>query len=193
MELLSKVIRSSIATKQKLLEDEALLATISMVGEWCVASLKRSNRIWLCGNGGSAADAQHIATELSGRFYFDRPGLPVEALNINTAFLTAVGNDYGFEHIFARSLQAKAQAGDVLLALSTSGNSPNVVNAVKMAQQMDVVSIGFTGQDGGELKALCDQLIAIPSTDTPRIQECHLMIGHALCEYIEATLFPQEK
>ena len=145
----------------------------------------------LCGNGGSAADAQHIAAELSGRFYLDRPPLDAEALHVNSSYLTAVANDYSFDVIYSRMLEAKGKKGDALIAISTSGNSKNIIQAVKKAKELGVITIGFTGEHGGELKNLCDYCIQVPSNDTPRIQECHILFGHILCEIIEGELFQQ--
>ena len=143
----------------------------------------------LCGNGGSAADAQHIAAELSGRFYFDRPPLDAEALHVNASYLTAVANDYSYDVIYERMVEAKGQKGDVLIAISTSGNSPNVVKAAKKAKELGIVVIGFTGENGGELAEISDHCLKVPSNDTPRIQECHILFGHIICEIIEEQLF----
>ena len=145
-----------------------------------------------CGNGGSAADAQHIAAELSGRFYFDRAPLFAEALHVNTSYLTAVANDYSYDVVYERMVQSKGAEGDVLVGISTSGNSKNVVLAMKEAQRMGMVTIGFTGEAGGEMRNYSDILINIPSTDTPRIQECHILVGHIICELTEASLFERK-
>ena len=146
----------------------------------------------LCGNGGSAADAQHLAAEFSGRFYYDRQPLPAEALHVNTSFLTAVANDYSFEDVYARMVRATGKPGDILIGLSTSGNSPNVVRAFEEARAIGMTTIGFTGETGGKLSPLCDFLINVPSQDTPRIQEAHITIGHIICEIVESTLFPKQ-
>jgi len=191
MNTIQKIIQESIDLKQQVLKDVLLLSTVQKVVALLIESFKNKQKVLFCGNGGSAADAQHLATELSGRFYLDRPPLFAEALPINTPYLTAVANDYGYEYIFSRLVEAKGQAKDVLIGLSTSGNSPNVVEAFKMANSMNLITVGFTGNSGGKLKEYCDYLINIPSTDTPRIQEVHLLIGHIVCELVEKALFNQ--
>jgi D-sedoheptulose 7-phosphate isomerase len=154
--------------------------------------LNKKGKVLFCGNGGSAADAQHIAAELSGRFYFDRAPLFAEALHVNTSYLTAVANDYSYDVVYERMVQSKGAEGDVLVGISTSGNSKNVVLAMKEAQRMGMVTIGFTGEAGGEMRNYSDILINIPSTDTPRIQECHILVGHIICELTEASLFERK-
>jgi D-sedoheptulose 7-phosphate isomerase len=154
-----------------------------------VQALKNGNRVYFCGNGGSAADAQHLAAELSGRFYTDRDALPAEALHCNTSYLTAVANDYSYDVIYARLVKGIAHSGDVLVGLSTSGNSGNIVQAFEMARQKGVITVGFTGDSGGKLKAISDYLINIPSTDTPRIQESHILVGHIICQLVEEIYF----
>ena len=146
----------------------------------------------LCGNGGSAADAQHLAAELSGRFYYDRAPLPAEALHTNSSFTTAVANDYSFEDIYSRAVHASGRKGDILIGLSTSGNSENIIRALKTAREMGILTVGMTGETGGKMKPFCDYLINVPSDDTPRIQESHILIGHIICELVESSLFPQE-
>jgi len=146
-------------------------------------------KVLFCGNGGSAADAQHLAAELSGRFYFDRPPLDAEALHVNTSYLTAVANDYSYDEVFARLVKAKGKQGDVLIALSTSGNSPNVIKSLIAANERDIITIGLTGESGGKMKSYCRHLINVPSADTPRIQEMHMLLGHIICELVEAKLF----
>ena len=168
-----------------------MLKKINEVADLSVACYKNGGKILFCGNGGSAADAQHIAAELSGRFYYDRPPLFAEALHVNTSYLTAVGNDYGYEEVFARMVRAMGKKGDVFFCLSTSGNSPNVLKAAKDAKTLGMTVVGMTGENGGKLKEVADILLDMPSNDTPRIQECHLMIGHLLCQIIEAELFPK--
>lgn len=158
----------------------------------CVQSLKSNGKVFFCGNGGSAADAQHLAAELSGRFYFDRPPLDAEALHVNTSYLTAVGNDYGFEKVYERLLKGKGKVGDILIAISTSGNSLNVLKAIEYANSIGIVTVGMTGEGGGKMGPLCKYLIDVPSLDTPRIQESHILIGHIICELIEKQLFPKE-
>lgn len=182
-------IEDSIAVKQLILNDKDLLNRIEEAFVLCVNSLKLGGKIWLAGNGGSAADAQHIAAELSGRFYLDRNSLPAEALHVNGSFITAVANDYGFDKVYARMLQGCAHKGDVLFAISTSGNSANILEAVEMAKSLGMHVIALTGETGGKLRERCDILLNVPSHDTPRIQECHIMIGHIICEHIEKELF----
>lgn len=182
-------IEDSIAVKRLILNDKDLLNRIEEAFVLCVNSLKLGGKIWLAGNGGSAADAQHIAAELSGRFYLDRNSLPAEALHVNGSFITAVANDYGFDKVYARMLQGCAHKGDVLFAISTSGNSANILEAVEMAKSIGMHVIALTGETGGKLRERCDILLNVPSHDTPRIQECHIMIGHIICEHIEKELF----
>jgi D-sedoheptulose 7-phosphate isomerase len=183
-------IRSSVETKIAILNDTGILETIEAIAAGWVACFKQGGKILLCGNGGSAADAQHIAAELSGRYYYDRPPLYAEALHVNTSYLTAVGNDYGFESVFSRMVEACGKPGDWLVALSTSGNSGNVVAAIETARRLEMTVVGLTGAETSRMTTLCHHLIRVPSTDTPRIQEAHLMIGHILCQITEATLFP---
>ncbi|MCK5464889.1 MAG: D-sedoheptulose 7-phosphate isomerase, partial [Bacteroidales bacterium] len=152
---------------------------------------KNAGKVLFCGNGGSAADAQHMAAELSGRYYYDRPPLFAEALHVNTSFLTAVANDYSFEEVYARLVKAMGNKGDILIGLSTSGNSKNVINAMNQARILGMVTAGFTGIGGGEMKDYCDILLDVPSNDTPRIQECHISIGHSICELVERGIFPK--
>ena len=182
-------VEDSIAVKQLILSDKALLNRIEEAFVLCVNSLKLGGKIWLAGNGGSAADAQHLAAELSGRFYLDRNSLPAEALHVNGSFMTAVANDYGFDKVYARMLQGCAHKGDVLFAISTSGNSANILEAVEMAKSLGMHVIALTGESGGKLRERCDILLNVPSHDTPRIQESHIMIGHIICEQIEKELF----
>lgn len=184
-------LSASIALKQQLLSDETVLQTIASIGERVVAAYQNGKKVLFCGNGGSAADAQHLAAELSGRYYYDRPPLSSEALHVNTSYLTAVANDYSYDAVYSRLVQAIGDAGDVLIGLSTSGNSANVVNALEMGKSRGMVTVGFTGQGGGKMQAHCDLLVPIPSKDTPRIQECHMLIGHSLCEFVEQSLFPK--
>lgn len=182
-------IGDSIAVKQLILNDSALVARIEEAISLCVEALKNGQKIWFAGNGGSAADAQHLAAELSGRFYFDRPPLPAEAMHVNSSFLTAVANDHGYDQVYSRMLRGAAREGDVLFAISTSGNSSNILEAAQYALSSGIKVIGLTGAKGGKLAAQCDILLNVPSTDTPRIQECHIMIGHIICEFIEKELF----
>ncbi|MEL6392840.1 MAG: SIS domain-containing protein [Bacteroidota bacterium] len=184
-------IHDAIALKQAILADDAMLARVQEVIDRCVACFKADGKVLFCGNGGSAADAQHLAAELSGRFYFDRPPLFAEALHVNTSYLTAVGNDYGYEASFARMAEAMLRSGDVIFLLSTSGNSPNILKAAEAAQKAGAHLIGMTGQGGGKLAGLVDMLLPMPSTDTPRIQEGHMLIGHIICEEVERKVFPK--
>ncbi|HNH34120.1 MAG TPA: D-sedoheptulose 7-phosphate isomerase, partial [bacterium] len=173
--------------------DEVLIANIEKVTDIIISAFRSGHRLYLCGNGGSAADAQHIAAELSGRFYYDRKPLYAEALHVNSSYVTAVANDYGYDVVYERMVDAAGQAGDVLIGISTSGNSPNVVKALQKAKVLNMHTVGMTGANGGVMKGICDILINIPSKDTPRIQECHILVGHILCELIEQTLFPKPK
>lgn len=182
-------IEKSIAAKQLIISNKELLQRMDDAIAICVESLNQGGKIWFAGNGGSAADAQHLAAELSGRFYLDRKSIPAEALHVNTSFMTAVANDYGYDQVFARLLEGCACKGDVLVAISTSGNSANIIEAVKTAKAMGVGVIALTGATGGKLAGQCDVLLNVPTTDTPRIQESHILIGHILCENIEKELF----
>ncbi|WP_425529540.1 D-sedoheptulose-7-phosphate isomerase [Stenotrophomonas nitritireducens] len=173
-------------------EDQALRGLIVQAVQVCVASLRNGGKLLFAGNGGSAADAQHWAGELVSRFYYDRPGLPAIALTTDTSILTAIGNDYGYDYTFARQVEALGRAGDVVLLISTSGNSPNVIRAAEAAREQGMAVIGFTGQGGGKLGALCEICFRIPSGETPRIQEGHEFIGHMLCALIEGEMFPRE-
>lgn len=172
-----------------MLADDELLARLEAAAEACIYALKNSGKILLAGNGGSAADAQHIAGEFVSRFAFDRPGLPAIALTTDTSILTAIGNDYGYDKLFARQVQAHAQKGDVFIAYSTSGKSPNVIAALEEAKNRGVVCIGMAGNRRGPMQALCDHYLDVPSDDTPKIQEGHAVLGHILCGLVERTLF----
>jgi len=188
-EKIKDVIKKSIAVKEALLSQDNLLTTIEAVVTEIVLAFRAGNRIYFCGNGGSAADAQHLAAEFSGRFYKDRLALPAEALHCNTSYLTAAANDYGYEHVYARLIEGIGQPGDVLIGLSTSGNSVNIIEAMQKAKRKGMVTIGFTGESGGHMKEECDFLLNVPSSDTPRIQESHIMIGHIICELVETQYF----
>lgn len=192
MDTIIRSIEDSIATKQQILSDSRLLETIQAVAEVMVKALREGKRILWCGNGGSAADAQHLAAELSGRFYYDRPPLNSEALHCNTSYLTAVANDYGYDLIYSRMIDGACHPGDVLVGISTSGNSKNICNAFRKAKQLGVITVALTGSTGGEMKDLSDFLLNVPSDDTPRIQESHIMLGHIICELVEAEMFPRE-
>lgn len=189
MEKIKNIIRSSIAVKQNILQNEELLNTIEKVVVAVVAAFKNGRRVYFCGNGGSAADAQHLAAEFSGRFYTDRKALPAEALHCNTSYLTAVANDYSYDAVYARLIDGIGQKGDVLIGLSTSGNSGNIIKAFETAKEKEMITVGFTGDSGGKMKSLCDHLINVPSKDTPRIQESHIMIGHIICQFVEERYF----
>jgi len=188
-EKIKKIISSSIAVKQELLSDKDILKTVEDIVTAMVKSLKSGGRIYFCGNGGSAADAQHLAAEFSGRFYTDRKALPAEALHCNTSYLTAVANDYSYDVVYARLIDGIANEGDFVVGLSTSGNSGNIVKAFEVARNKKVQTVGFTGKEGGKMKPLSDYLLNIPSTDTPRIQESHIMLGHIICQMVEELYF----
>ena len=189
MKKIKEIIQSSVETKQRLLADETLLNTICETVKVVVSAFRNGNRVYFCGNGGSAADAQHLAAEFSGRFYTDRKALPAEALHCNTSYLTAVANDYSFDVIYARLIDGIGEKGDVLIGLSTSGNSVNIINAFETAKQKGMITVGFTGEGGGKLKTFTDYLINVPSNDTPRIQESHIMVGHIICQLVEEKYF----
>lgn len=182
-------VEESTAAKQALLADNALLDDIFVVGKKIIAAYKKGNKTLLAGNGGSAADAQHIAAEFVSRFYFDRPGLPSIALTTDTSILTAIGNDYGYEKLFRRQLEANGVPGDIFIGISTSGNSPNIIKALEICKARDILAIGLSGQSGGKMAELCDHCLKMPSTSTPRIQECHILVGHILCAMVEEELF----
>lgn len=183
------IISDSIAVKQRLLEDEALLGRLQEVADACIACFKADGKLLFCGNGGSAADAQHLSAELSGRFYKDRAPLFAEALHVNTSFLTAVANDYSYDEVYARMVRAAGRPGDVLFAISTSGNSGNILRAVEAAKAQSMLVVGMTGASGGKMREACDYLLNVPSAITPRIQESHILMGHILCELIEEGVF----
>jgi len=186
---IKNIIEASIKVKQQLLEDDTMIKTVSDCVTAIVAAFKNGNKVLFCGNGGSAADAQHLAAEFSGRFYKDRDALPAEALHCNTSYLTAVANDYSYDAIYSRLVKGIAVKGDVLIGLSTSGNSKNIVAAFETAREKGILTIGFTGETGGILKSLSDYLLNVPSFDTPRIQESHIMLGHIICQMVEEQYF----
>jgi D-sedoheptulose 7-phosphate isomerase len=190
---LSSSCRDLAAICNLLAEDSVLSSKLTDAIDLCVRSLRNGGAVFFCGNGGSAADSQHLAGELVSRFLYDRPPLRGVALNADTAILTAIGNDYGYEKSLSRPLEAQARKGDVLVALSTSGRSPNVLNALRAAADLGVQTIGLTGRDGGAMAELCGIELRVPSGSTPRIQEVHLLLGHLLCEGIEALMFPREE
>ncbi|NVN95738.1 MAG: D-sedoheptulose 7-phosphate isomerase [Bacteroidetes bacterium] len=184
-------IQQSIDLKTKLLKDEHLLITIREIAQEIIQTFRKNGCVLFCGNGGSAADAQHLAAEFSGRFYYDRPPLNSEALHVNTSYLTAVANDYSYNEVYARLVKAKGKKGDILLGISTSGNSINIVKALEVANELGMITVSFTGESGGKMKHLSKYLINVPSNDTPRIQEAHILIGHIICELVESNLFPK--
>ena len=189
MDRIREAISQSIEVKQNLLKNEAILDTIASVVSAIVGSFRNDGKTLFCGNGGSAADAQHLAAELSGRFYFDRKPLFGEALHVNTSYMTAVANDYSYDQTYARLVEAKGRKGDVLIGLSTSGNSRNIIKALEYANSIGMITVGLTGSTGGGMKDVCTYLINVPSDDTPRIQEAHITIGHIICELVEKELF----
>ena len=183
------IIEQSIAVKQQIITDKTLMSTVQKISEAIVQCYKNGGKVLFCGNGGSAADAQHLAAELSGRFYFDRPPLEAEALHVNSSYVTAVANDYSYNKIYSRYVSGVGKPGDVIIGLSTSGNSENIVLALQIAKEKNMVTIGLTGEKGGKMKDLSDFLLNVPSTDTPRIQESHIMLGHIICEIVEEQIF----
>ena len=186
---ISDILNDSFNNLQKVINDKELVTEIEIVTTKIIQAFKDGNKLLLCGNGGSASDAQHIAAELSGRFIKERKPLYAEALHVNSSYMTAVSNDYGFESTYSRMLEAIGKKGDVLIALSTSGNSENVINAVKMANSLGILSVGMTGAMGGKIKDLCQHNIIIPSSNTARVQEAHILVGHIFCQIIEEQLF----
>jgi D-sedoheptulose 7-phosphate isomerase len=188
--LILQTIHDSKAVKEAMAADMVLQDAIANAADHCIQTFRAGGKVLFCGNGGSAADAQHLAAELSGRFYTDRPPLFAEALHVNTSFVTAVANDYGYDAVFARMVTAAGRPGDVLFAISTSGNSTSILNAVLAARQQGMTVVGMTGASGGALKPMCDIVLAAPSNDTPRIQEAHILMGHIICQLVEKTLFP---
>ena len=186
---IKSIIASSVDVKNKILVDENFIKRIEEVAFGIAGAFKNGNRLYLCGNGGSAADAQHLAAEFTGRFYSDREPLPAEAFHVNTSFLTAVANDYSYDQIYERAVKAYGRKGDVLIGISTSGNSKNIVLAQEEAKKRGMTVISFTGETGGKMKDSCDYLFNVPSKDTPRIQESHILIGHIICQLVEEELF----
>jgi len=186
---IENIINASIDTKKKIVSDNTLQPIIESAITAITYAFQNGNKVLFCGNGGSAADAQHLAAEFSGRFYKDRKALPSEALHCNSSYLTAVANDYSYDVIYSRLVDGICVKGDVLIGLSTSGNSKNILNAFETAKEKGVITIGFTGASGGKMKDISDYLINVPSTITPRIQESHILIGHIICELVEAKIF----
>jgi D-sedoheptulose 7-phosphate isomerase len=192
IDFIKSKIEDSIIIKNKLLKNEIILSTLEQIINDIITSYEAGGKVLWCGNGGSAADAQHLAAELSGRFYYDRPPLFSEALHVNTSYTTAVANDYSYDIIYSRLVEAMGKKNDVLIGLSTSGNSQNVVKAIEKANQLGLTTVAFTGETGGQLKNISKYLINIESTNTPRIQECHMILGHTICEIVEMKLFPKK-
>ncbi|WP_025209028.1 D-sedoheptulose 7-phosphate isomerase [Hippea sp. KM1] len=182
-------IKKSYEVKKSILDNEKLINEILEIGNLLIETYKKGNKLLIAGNGGSAADAQHIAGELVSKFYFDRPALPAIALTTDTSIITAIGNDYGYEYLFSRQIEANGVKGDVFLGISTSGNSKNIIEGLKTAKEKGLITIGLTGESGGKMKELCDYCICVPSSETPRIQEAHILIGHILCSVIEEAIF----
>jgi len=182
-------VQASIAAKQEILKDAALIEQIAEAARIVTEAYRNGKKTMLGGNGGSAADSQHIAAEFVSRFYFDRPGLPSIALTTDTSIITAIGNDYGYEKLFSRQIQAYGNAGDIFIGISTSGNSPNVLAGLQTCKEKGIFSIGFTGMSGGKMAELCDLCIKVPSPETPRIQEAHILIGHIICCIVEEEIF----
>ena len=187
---INSCIKSSVENYTRVLNDKNLQANIEKIVEFSVKAFKDDKKMLFCGNGGSASDAQHISAELSGRFYTNRPPLYAEALHVNSSYMTAVANDFGYDETYARMLEACGREGDILVGISTSGNSLNVVKALKKANELGLTTVGFTGSKGGEMNSICDIIIKVPSDDTPRIQEVHILVGHIVCQLIEEEMFP---
>ncbi|OOE93476.1 phosphoheptose isomerase [Salinivibrio sp. AR647] len=192
LEYIHSYLNKSISVKQKLISSNEVLAQVSKVADLIIEAYRNGNKVIIAGNGGSAADAQHIAAEFVSRFFFDRPGLPALALTTDTSMLTAIGNDYGFDKLFARQLQAQSRSGDIFIGISTSGNSENIINAMNLTKDLGVTSVALCGESG-ELKDMVDYSINVPSTVTPYIQECHICIGHMICAIVEEVIFKTEE
>ncbi|AYD48871.1 D-sedoheptulose-7-phosphate isomerase [Arachidicoccus soli] len=188
-DIILNCISESINTKQRILQDQSFLDKIEEAVKLVVNAFRTGNKVWFCGNGGSAADAQHLAAEFSGRFYINRKALPAEALHCNTSYLTAVANDYDYDVIYSRLIDGLGAKGDILIGLSTSGNSKNILKAFDTAKEMGITTIAFTGASGGKIKEQTNILFNVPNEDTPRIQECHILIGHIICQLVEAEIF----
>lgn len=191
-EAIARILSASIETKQKALADKDLLAKADEATQTIARCFLTGGSVYFCGNGGSAADAQHLAAEFSGRFYTDRHPLPSEALHCNTSYLTAVANDYGYDQVYSRLIRGLGKKGDILVSLSTSGNSTNILRAMEAARDLGLTNIALTGASGGKMKDLADILLNVPSTDTPRIQECHITFGHVICQLVEEQVFRSE-
>ena len=187
---IKKCLSSSVENFTYVLNDTNIHTKIEKIIDLSIKAFRNDKKMLFCGNGGSASDAQHITAELSGKFYVDRPPLNAEALHVNSSFITAVANDYGYDEIYSRMLQASGRAGDILIAISTSGNSTNVIKAIKKAKEIGIITIGLTGKKTGDMDSICDVIIKAPTNDTPRVQEIHILIGHIICEMIEEKMFP---
>jgi D-sedoheptulose 7-phosphate isomerase len=192
LNIIKSQISSSIQVKQTLLSNEALLQQIADAAQLIINTYQQKGKTLLAGNGGSAADAQHIAAEFVGRYYFDRPSIPSIALSTDTSIITAIGNDYGYDELFARQVQGYGNEGDVFIGISTSGNSANILKALQVCKEMGITSVALTGQSGGKMEGVADICIKVPSTDTPRIQESHILIGHMICYLVEQALFSKK-
>ncbi|MCF8233013.1 MAG: SIS domain-containing protein [Bacteroidales bacterium] len=188
---IKNTIQASVNLKKRLMEDDAFIREVNTLIDQITDCFDKDRKVLFCGNGGSAADAQHLAAELSGKFYYDREPLYSEALHVNTSYLTAVANDYSFDEVYSRLVKAKGKEGDILVGLSTSGNSSNIVKALEQAKRKNMITVAFTGETGGKMKDIADILVSVPSGDTPRIQEGHIMIGHIVCEAVESKMFPK--
>lgn len=186
---IKEIIEESISTKQAIIDGGTLMSTTNDIANAITSCYKNGGKVLFCGNGGSAADAQHLAAELSGRFYFDRPPLDAEALHVNSSYVTAVANDYSYDEIYSRYVNGVGKKGDVLIGISTSGNSENILRALKVAKSKGMVTVAMTGKSGGKMKDVVDYLLNVPSTDTPRIQEAHILLGHIFCQIVEEDLF----
>ena len=187
--MIKKHIKESISVKKKILENDIIINEIDKISQACIQAYKKGNKLLFAGNGGSAADSQHIAGEFVSRFYFDRPGLSAIALTTDTSILTAIGNDYGYDQLFSRQIEAVGCKGDIFFGISTSGNSKNIIEGLKKAKENKLITVGFSGESGGDMQNLCDYCINIPSSDTPRIQESHILVGHIICYIVEKKMF----
>jgi len=190
---IKREIETSVQVKNQLIENAELFSNVQTITEVIIDAYRRGNKTLFAGNGGSAADAQHLAAEFVSRFYFDRPGLPSLSLSSDPSVVTAIGNDYGYENLFSRQVEAHGKSGDVLIAISTSGKSPNILNAIRQAKSMNLITVALTGGKGADMAALCDLALVVPSVITPKIQECHITIGHAICAAVEEALFSKSK
>lgn len=193
IELIKERVKDSIEIKNNILKNEELLKKIQLSSELIIETIKKGNKVIFCGNGGSAADAQHLAAELMGKFYINRKPMQALSLTVNTSVLTAIGNDFGYEEVFVRQLEGISKEGDVIVGISTSGNSENIVKAFEYAKNNNLKIIAFTGENGGKMRRYSDILINVPSKDTPRIQESHITIGHIICEIVEKELFGEKE